>query len=138
MSHAKWIVSALVVGATTFAGMHQANADDCLEVGWKAKGGEWTYYHAWLDAMDGNHAHIKYDYKHGELELKVFEKEKNGADVIVLKGRWFEPGQGAARSGKVRLEMEKGHHRAKGWYQYGDEEGATHYDFVLRDCKNKY
>lgn len=136
MSNAKWLLMAAIVAGATFAGTKQAKADECLEVGWKDNHGAWTYYHAWLDAMDGNRAHIKYDYKHGELELKVFEKERgDGADVIVMRGRWFEPGAGPDRSGKVRLEMERGHHRAKGWYQYGDAADAQHYDFVLRDCK---
>ena len=131
----KWIVAAVITASASFAGMHQAHADDCLEVGWHAKGGEWTYYPATVDSMDGNRVHMKYEYHHGELELKVFEKEKgNGADVIVMRGRWFE-GRDAQRSGKVRLEMEKGHHRAKGWYTYGDADDAPHLDFVLRECK---
>jgi hypothetical protein len=78
---------------------------------------------------------VKYDYHHGELEMKVHEREKgDGEDVIVMKGKWFE-GKDAQREGKIRLEMEKGHHHARGYYTYGDADDAPHYDFVMRDCK---
>ena len=33
------------------------------------------------------------------------------------------------------MELKKGHHTAKGWYTYGDDEGTAHFDFKLRDCK---
>jgi hypothetical protein len=128
---AKWIVMtglALGLGAVT-----TARADDCLEVGWRDQNNNWTYYRAWMDEpqADGR-VHIRYDYHHGELELKVHEKE--GGDVYVLKGRWFE-GRDGQRSGRVFMRLEQGHHRAKGWYTYGDDENGSHYDFALRDCK---
>lgn len=131
----KAIVMSAVVGAAMLAAPKAAKADDCLEVGWKDKAGEWTYYRAWLDAVDGNHLSLHYDYHHGQLELKVIAKEKDDGDkVAVFKGRWFE-GKDAQRTGKVRLILEEGHHTARGWYTYGDDEGAAHYDFKLRDCK---
>jgi len=132
---ARLLVTATLAGAALVATTHTAKADDCLEVGWKDKAGQWTYYKAFVDGEDGNKFNLHYEYHHGQLELKVFEKEKaSGADLIVFKGRWFE-GKDANRSGRARLEMEKGHHRAKGWYTYGDDEAATHFDFALRDCK---
>jgi hypothetical protein len=30
--------------------------------------------------------------------------------------------------------MEKGRHRAKGWYTNGEADSAPHYEFVLREC----
>ena len=131
---AKFLVTATLAGAALVASSHTARADECMEVGWKDKAGAWTYYKAFVDAEDGNKVDMHYEYHHGQLELRVFEKEKPGPNLIVFKGRWFE-GKDANRTGKVRLEMEKGHHRAKGWYTYGDDEASPHYDFVLRDCK---
>jgi hypothetical protein len=115
-----------------------ARADDCLEIGWADQTGAWTWYHAWLDAMEGNRAHIRYDYHLGELELKVSEKEKaDGEVVIILRGRWFE-GKEATRTGRVFMKMERGHHHARGWYTFGDDESTGHKDIELRDCKRKY
>ena len=62
----------------------------------------------------------------------IAEEEPDGTDYIVFRGRWYERG---GRSGKVRLEMERGKTRAKGWYTFGDNENGPHYDFKLRDCK---
>ena len=64
----------------------------------------------------------------------VFEKEKPGPNLIVFKGRWYE-GKDAQRTGRVRLILEDGHRTARGWYTYGDDEGSSHFDFKLRDCK---
>ncbi len=136
----QWFVIAgiAVVAATVAPRLAQSRAhdDECLEVGLRDRAGEWGWYRAWIDAYEEHgRVHIKYDYHHGELEMKVFEKEKaDGEDVIVMKGRWFE-GRDHQRTGKIRLEMERGHHHAKGWYQFGDDEGAEHFEFVLRDCK---
>jgi len=131
-----WIGLIAVIGFMVIAPAKDAKADDCLEVGWRDNSGNWTYYRAWVDAYEERgRVHIKYDFHHGELELKVFEKERgDGADVIVLRGRWFE-GRDAQRSGRVRLEMERGHHTAHGWYTQGDREDGAHYDFKLRDCR---
>ncbi len=127
--------SGVLVAALSLAPKQAHAADECLEAGLRDKDGGWQWYRAWVDAQDGNRVHIKYDHHHGELELKVFEKEKgDGEDVIVMKGRWFE-GRDGQRSGKVRLEMEKGHHHARGWYAFGDGEDSPHLDFQLRDCK---
>jgi hypothetical protein len=134
----KWIVVSAVAGACFVGGTKVAKADDCLEVGMRDKAGEWVWYPAFVDvyeSKDTGRVHIRYEHKHGELELKVYEKEKaDGEDVIVMKGRWFE-GRDAQRSGKVRLEMEKGHHHARGWYSYGDGEESAHLDIQMRDCK---
>lgn len=136
--NSKLLISAVVVAAATIGGMKVAKADDCLEAGWRDKAGNWSYYHAWVDAEDGNRFEVRYDFHHGKLELKVHDKEKgDGTDVKVFKGRWYE-GRDAQRSGKIRLELKAGHHRAKGWYTFGDDEGAPHMDFVLRDCQKKY
>lgn len=137
MKSIKWIVLAGIAFVVLTAVPKHARADDCLEVGWRDRDSQWTYYRAWVDAYDtrAGRVHIKYDFHKGQLELKVREKENaEGTEVIVLRGRWFE-GRDKQRSGRVRLEMEKGHHRAKGWYTYGDDDNGTHYDFVLRDCK---
>jgi hypothetical protein len=133
---AKVLVMSAIVGAAVVAAPKQAKADDeCLEVGWRDKAGEWTYYRAWLDAVDRDHLSLHYDYHHGQLELKVIPKEKeDGEHITVFKGRWFE-GRDAQRTGKVRLILEEGHHTARGWYTYGDAEDAAHFDFKLRDCK---
>src|ERR1041385_5636764 len=129
----KLLISAVVVAAAAFGGSKVAKADDCLEVGWKDKAGNWTYHHAWVDAEDGNRFEVRYDFHHGKLELKVFDKEKgDGEDVKVFEGR------DASRSGKVRLELKPGHHRAKGWYTFGDDWSSPHFDFVLLDCQRKY
>ena len=135
MKNIKWMLVAGVVAGASLGQVKHAQADDCLEAGFLDRDGTWGYHRAWVDEMDGNHAKIRYDYHHGQLELKVFEKEKgDGEDVIVMRGRWFE-GRDAQRSGKIRLEMKKGHHRAKGWYAFGDGEDSPHLEFVLRDCK---
>jgi hypothetical protein len=132
----KLLIIAALSAAGVVATTHTAKADDCFEVGWKDKAGAWTYYRAFVDSEAGDHINMHYEYKHGQLEMKMFDKEKaSGADVTVFKGRWFE-GKDATREGKVRMELEKGHHRAKGWYTYGDNETSPHYDFVLRDCKH--
>lgn len=129
----KTLISAALVLA---AASGVARADDCLEVGWRDSSNNWTYYRAWIDSEDGNKLQLHYDYMHGTLELKVFEKERgDGANVIVLRGHWYDQAGGKRRSGRVRMELEKGRHRAKGWYTWGDEENATHYDFALRDCR---
>ena len=57
------------------------------------------------------------------------QREKDdGEHVTVFKGRWYE-GKEAQRSGRVRLILEEGHHTARGWYTYGDDE--THFDVPL-------
>lgn len=126
----------IAVGAVV-ATPKAAHADgDCLEVGWRDRAGDWQYYHAWIDAEDGNHLTLHYDYHHGILELKVFPKEKaDGENVIVMKGRWYE-GRESQRSGKVRMELATGHHRAKGWYTFGDDWDSAHFDFALRECRH--
>lgn len=132
----KLVLAVGIAGAAVMAAPKAAHADDCLEVGWRDKSGSWTYYRAYVDAQDDNKFLLHYDYHHGQLELKVFPKEKaDGENVIVLKGRWFE-GKDAQRTGKVRMELQSGHHRAKGWYTYGDDDGAQHFDFALRECKH--
>jgi hypothetical protein len=132
-------IGAFAVGlGLLIGGAHVAKADDCLEIGMNNREGQWEWYHAWIDNMTGDHVHIKYDHHHGELELKVSEKDKpDGQDVVMLRGRWFE-GREASRSGHVFLRMEKGHHHAKGWYTFGDDEGVEHKDVELRDCKRHY
>jgi hypothetical protein len=113
-----------------------ARADDeCLEVGWKNAGGKWDYYRAWVDQYDEKgKVHIKYDFHHGEMDLRVKEKEaSDGKDVIIYKGKWHE-GNDATRTGLVFLTMEKGHHRAKGWYTIGTAD-KVRLDLALRDCK---
>ena len=138
MHSIKWIVFAGIVAGASLGGLKQARADECLEVGLRDRAGEWGYYRAWIDEENGNHVKLHYDYHHGILEMKVFEKEKgDGEDVIVMKGRWYE-GRDQQRSGKIRLEMEKGHHHARGWYAFGDGEDSPHLDFELRDCKRRH
>jgi hypothetical protein len=131
---AKFVVMMVVAGAAVVAAPKPAAADDCLEVGWRDKAGDWVYYRAWIDGIDGNHLSLHYDFHHGQLELKVIPKEKDdGEHITVFKGRWFE-GKDGQRTGRVRLILEEGHHTARGWYSFGDDE-STHYDFKLRDCK---
>lgn len=130
----KLLVMIAIVAGAVMAAPKTARADDCLEVGWRDKAGEWTYYHAWIDEVDGNHMTLHYDFHHGILELKVFPKEKaDGENVTVFKGRWYE-GRDQQRTGKIRLELEQGHHRAKGWYTFGDSYDGPHLDFALREC----
>jgi len=132
----KVLLVTVFAGAATIASTKVAKADECLEVGWRDRSGSWVFYPARIDGEREGRMHINYEYKHGEMELKVFEKEKpDGEDVIVLRGRWFEGRDG--RSGKVRLELKKGHHHARGWYTYGDAEDAEHFDFQLRDCERR-
>ena len=135
MTPAKLLVSVSIAAAALIGSIKSAKADDCLEVGWKDKAGQWTYYKAFVDGEEGNKFNLHYDYHHGQLELKVWEKEKPGPNLLVFRGRWFE-GKEAQREGLVHLQMEKGHHRAKGWYTYGDDEHSAHFDFALRECKN--
>jgi hypothetical protein len=133
----KWMILLVAVGGFVALAPRSARADDCLEVGWRDQSGHWTYYRAWLDAFDegSGRVHIRYDFHHGELELKVREREHaEGGEFFVLKGRWFE-GRDAQRSGRVFMKLEKGHHRAKGWYTYGENEDGARFDFALRDCK---
>jgi hypothetical protein len=132
---AKWIVMSAVAVACLVGGTKVAKADDCLEIGWRDRAGAWQFYRAWIDAESGNRVHIRYEYHHGELELKIFEREKgDGEDVIVMRGRWFE-GHDAQRSGRVRLQMERGHHHARGWYTNGERDDGPHFDMQLRDCR---
>jgi hypothetical protein len=129
------VVSGLAAGVVTLAAPKRAAADDdCLELGWKSDSGDWTYHRAWVDSYDERgRVHIKYDYHHGELEMRVHEREDgDGDDVLVMKGKWKE-GRHDREWGRVRLQMEKGHHHARGWYTYGDDE-TTKFDMVLRDC----
>lgn len=131
----KLVLTVVVAGAAMAASANVAKADECIEVGWRDKTGSWQFYPAHVDAEDGHRMHMTYEYHHGELELKYFEKEKgDGTDVIVLRGRWFE-GRDAQRSGRVRMELKKGHHHARGWYTNGDNENGPHFDFQLRDCE---
>ncbi len=131
----KVLLTTVFAGAAIVASSKVAKADECIEVGWKDRAGQWTFYRAHVDAEGGQRVHINYEYHHGELELKVFDKEKaDGEDVVVMRGRWFE-GKDAQRSGKVRLEMKRGHHHARGWYTNGDNEAGEHYDFQMRDCE---
>jgi hypothetical protein len=130
----KLLMTTGIAAAALIGSAQTAKADECLEVGWKDKAGSWVYYKAFVDAIDGNHVDLHYDYHHGQLELKVWEKEKPGPNELVFRGRWFE-GKDAQRTGLVHMSMEKGHHRAKGWYTYGDNAESPHYEFVLRDCK---
>jgi ABC-type glycerol-3-phosphate transport system substrate-binding protein len=130
----KWILFAVVAVVVAIGTPSTAQAE-CLEVGWRDSNSNWVYYNARV--ADFNQAagtvRIKYDFKNGELDLKIREKEAaDGSDYIVFRGRWYERG---GRSGKVRLEMAKGRHRAKGWYTHGDSDSAARYDFVLRECK---
>jgi hypothetical protein len=129
----KWIAFVLFAALASLPQARPAHAEpdsDCMEVGWRDGSDR-----AWLDSYEeSSHMHMRYDYRHGKLELKVREKE--GGELIVMKGKWFEGEEGhAGKEGAVFLKMERGHHRAKGWYSYGFEENARHYDFVLRDCK---
>jgi len=127
------VIGMVIMGAALTVAPKAAHAEDCLEVGWRDQRGEWTYHRAHIDAEDGNKLYMHYDFHHGQLELKVYEKEKgDGEDVIVFRGRWFE-GRDAQRSGKVRMELKKGHHTARGWYTFGED--PTHYDFKLRECR---
>jgi hypothetical protein len=131
----KLLVTTTIVGAALVGAPKTAKADECLEVGWRDRAGAWVYHRAWVDAEDSHHMNLHYDFHHGLLELKVFEKEKaDGEDVIVLKGRWYE-GRDAQRSGKVRMELKRGHHTAHGWYTFGDSFESDHFDFALRDCR---
>jgi hypothetical protein len=127
-----------VLAVVCFAGVlggtaKPARADDCLELGMMDHG-EFTWFRAWIDAQRGDRVHIRYDHHHGELELKVSEREKaDGEDVIILRGRWFE-GREAQRTGRIFMKMERGHHHARGWYTFGDDEESEHADIELRDC----
>jgi hypothetical protein len=133
----KWILFAAVAVVIAIGSPSTAKAE-CLEVGWRDASSNWVYYGARViempSAANNMRVRIAYDFKSGELDLKVREKEAaDGSDYIVFRGRWFERG---GRSGKVRLEMAKGGKpRAKGWYSHGDSDSAAHYDFVLRECK---
>ncbi len=122
--------------AAVVAAPKSARADECLEVGWRDAGGSWVHYRAWVESESGHHITMRYDYHHGRLEMKIHEKEKaDGRDVIVMRGRWIEHHEGRERTGLAHFELERGHHRAKGWYTQGLDEDATRYEFVLRDCR---
>jgi hypothetical protein len=130
-----WVIAA---GLAAAAPRTAAADDDCLEVGWKNDAGDWVYYHAWIDSYDERgRVHIKYDFHHGELEMRVNEKEKpSGEDVLVMHGTWKQ-GRRDREWGRAFLKMERGHRRARGWYTFGDDETKTHYDLALRDCKHR-
>ena len=134
------MVSGLAAATMLTAAPKKAAADDdCLELGWKNDSGDWTWYHAWVDSYDERgRVHIKYDFHHGELEMRVNEKEKpDGEDVIVMHGKWHQ-GKHDREWGRAFLKMEKGHHHARGWYTYGDDENSTRYDMTLRDCESEH
>jgi hypothetical protein len=132
MTNKALLVFGLIVVALA-AAPKVAQADECLEVGWKTGDGAWSYYRAWIIEEDGENLSLRYDYKKGILELRVYDDETaDGRDVTVLRGKWFE-GKDSSRTGKVRMELEKGRRRAKGWYTVGDD--STRYDFALRECK---
>jgi hypothetical protein len=130
----RWSVLAAVAVVISVGAPKTASAE-CLEVGWRDASANWVYYNASVAEFNENEGRIRirYEFKNGELELRVREKESaSGQELIVLRGRWFERG---GHSGRVRLEMEKGHSRAKGWYTQGDDESSAHFDFVLRECR---
>jgi len=112
-----------------------ANATECLQLGWKTDKGTWYYNHATIDSYDEHgRIHIRFDYNHGQLEMRVEEKDSGGRDTIDMRGKWFE-GPRRETWGHVFLKMEKGSHHAQGWYTLGDNE-TNKYELVLRDCQH--
>lgn len=129
-----WLGLIVVVGFVVVA--PRVARAECLEVGLRDSRGVWNYVHAWVERTDkqSTRMHINYEFHHGEIDLAVSEKEKaDGRDFIVMLGRWADRRVGH-NGGRVRLEMERGHHRGRGWYTQGDDDHAPHLDLVLREC----
>jgi hypothetical protein len=136
MQKLKWLVVAAVAATCTLSTTRaRAFDNDCLEVGWKDRNGQWTFHRAWVDEYNEHgRMHIKYDWHHGELELKVSEHENaEGEDLLFFRGKWFEGN--SDRWGKVLLKKERGRHRATGYYTFRDSE--ERYDFALRECRGE-
>jgi len=109
---------------------------ECLEVGLRDQRGVWNYFHAWVDRADkqSGRIHLKYEFHNGEIDLAVSEKEKaDGRDLTVMRGTWSDHHKGQ-NGGRVRVEMERGHYRARGWYTKSDDDNAPHLELVLREC----
>lgn len=132
----KRILTVVMLGAFfALAGLPSsqgASGDQCQEIGWVDQSGNWAYYHAFIESFDGSIMHLRYDYNHGKMNLKISEKEKPpGEDVYVFRGTWSEE-RGRA-GGHVFLKMDKGKHHATGWYTNGSRDGQQ-YALKLGDC----